>query len=164
MDCLVIEITSREETDLYRASHPVISTEDFSHFCRAFRPFWDTVMEQVTVYCGNCNSFQVPTSSLLPLLLEPGIEPQDEDEDCCCVAQEIAAAVGGILAEEIEASDEEWITFEERGTPDLHPIRDPKGEYVYPADVGYPMRYRSEEIIFKLADNCDCCIFTSAKA
>jgi len=162
MDCLLIEITAGKETGTYDTTgHLEISTEDFRILAQIYPLFLVAINEHASVNCGKCGSFQVPVSALYEILKSPKTHYgkgsfDDEDEDFW-TAEEIIQEIHNSLTEEISATDEEWESFIVKGTPDLRPIYDHNGKFVFPENGGYALRFQFNDVVFKFGDECISC-------
>jgi len=160
MKCLIVEISKVGETHFDDTNeHPVFTMAHYQSFF--LKSGIDKKMQaEMSIRCGVCSSFVVPTAVLYDLLNEPEfyIDETDREEwDGEFEAlHESLDFLTRSLTEEITVSDEEWESYFTKGTPQLNPLNlKPDGVHI-PEWASNPIRLKYDDVFFSFGE-CESC-------
>jgi len=161
MDCLVILVSKRLSTEYDEVrNRAIFSTKHYDSFFKRSGVI-GKLKSKVSLSCSACDSFVVPAGELYNLIYEPESlfdekEQEDWNEDFENLYYTIRSLLQN-LTEEINATDDEWQSYIEKGTPHLAPLH-VRGECIdIPEWAANPVRLRFREVVFKFGARCGSC-------
>ena len=161
MNCLVIQISSKLPTGFDEAKKSLVFS--MKHYRSLFLETGviAKLHSKVNLRCANCDSFVVPAADVYDQLQDPNplFDERERDEwsdDFDNLYQTVYALLKD-LTEEIDATDDEWQSYFDNGTPKLAPLH-LHGEWIdIPEWADNPLRIRYEDVVFKFGKNCKAC-------